>query len=117
MFEGKKLHEAVAETERRARELRPRLSAADRVLTGLGKEAGDTIIIFLALAILVAPIGLGLALCWAIWAGVIAATGSVFLGWVAGIALFAFLCRYVWGTRLQSAAKRAAAALVAARTA
>ena len=116
MFEGKELHEAVAETERQAQAMRPRLSAADRVLGAIGKEAGDILIIFLALAILCAPVGIGLGLTWGVWVGVVALTGSSFLGWVAGIAVFAFLCRYVWGARLQSAAKRGAAALVAGRS-
>lgn len=115
MFEDRKLREAVAETERRASALRPRLDAADRVFSTIGREAGDILIIALALAILCAPIGAGLALTWSAYVGAAWLTGSAALGWVAGIAIFAFLCRYVWGARLQSAAKRAAAALVAAR--
>ena len=116
MFEGKELHDAVAATERKAQTLRPRLGAADRVLMALGKEAGDILIIFLALAILCAPVGVGLVAVWGAWLGIMALTETSFLAWIVAIALFAFLCRYVWGARLQSAAKRAAAALVAGRS-
>lgn len=112
MFEGKSLHDAVEETERRAQ---PRLAAFGRVLAAIGDELRGILIIALALAILVAPTAIGLALVWGAWLGVVTLTGSETLGWIAGIAMFAFLCRYVWGARLQSAAKRAAAALVAGR--
>lgn len=115
MFEDKALRDAVAETERQAQGMRPRLAAADRLFSAIGREAGDILVIFLALAILVAPIGIGLGLTWGSYVGTVLLTGSATLGWIAGIAVFAFLCRYVWGTRLQSAAKRAAAALVAGR--
>jgi hypothetical protein len=115
MFEGKQLHDAVDRAERKAQALRPRLGAADRILTAIGSEIGGILLIALALAILCAPVGMGLAVVWGAYAGTVALTGSVFLGWVAGVAVFALLCRYVWGTRLQSAAKRGAAALVASR--
>lgn len=117
MFEGKALHEAVEATERRAQAMRPRLTSAHAVLTAIGDELRGILIIALALALLLAPTGVGLALVWSAYVGMVALTGSEILGWIAGIAVFAFLCRYVWGARLQSAAKRAAAALVAGRTA
>ena len=113
MFEGKRLHEAVEETERRAKAFR--LGAIDRVLTTLGKEAGDILIIAMTLGILCAPVGLGLCVIWITGLVIGTFSGSDVLGWVAGIGMFAFLWRYVWGARLQSAAKRAAAALVGSR--
>ena len=112
MFQDTDLKDAVREAEQRAR---PRLGAADRVLTAIGNEMGGILLIALALAILCAPVGIGLALTWGAWLATVALTNSTFLGWVAAIAVFAFLCRYVWGIRLQSAAKRAAAALLAER--
>lgn len=115
MFEDLKLRQAAAETERQAQAMRPRLAALDRMLATVGREIADIAVIFLALAILCAPVGLGLLAVWGLWLGTLAVTGSAVLAWIAGIALFAFLCRYVWGARLQSAAKRAAAALVAGR--
>ena len=45
----------------------------------------------------------------------IRATGSEVLSWIVGIAVFAFFCRYIWGSRLQAASRRAAEALVAAK--
>jgi hypothetical protein len=116
MFEDKRLHEAIAQTQARAQAFRPRLAAIHRVLTVLGKEVGDAILILLTFAILCAPVGIGLAATWAVGAMIGMFTGSHTLGWIAAIAVFVFLCRYVWGTRLQSAAKRAAAALVASRS-
>ena len=113
MFQDTGLKDAVREAEQRAR---PRLGAADRVLSAIGNELGGILLIALALAILCAPVGIGLALTWGAWLGTVALTGSSVLGWTAAIATFAFLCRYVWGMRLQSAAKRAAAALVAGRS-
>jgi hypothetical protein len=109
VFEDRRFHDAVDG----ARTLRPRLSAADHVLGGIGDELRAILIIALALAILVAPTAIGLALVWGAWVGTVALTGSRFLGWIAGIVVLVFFARYVWGTRLQWAARRAAAALLA----
>lgn len=109
MFQDRRLHEAMDD----AHALRPRLNAADRALAVIGDELRAVLIIALALAILCAPTATGLALVWAAWVGTAALTHSRFLGWVVGIAVLVFLVRYVWGTRLQSAARRAAAALLA----
>ena len=114
MFQDTGLKDAVREAEQRAR---PRLGAADRVLTVIGSELGGILLIALALAILCAPVGIGLALTCGVWLGVVALTGSTVLAWIAAIAIFAFLCRYVWGMRLQSAARRAAATMLAGRAA
>ena len=115
MFEGKELHEAVDRAEQQAKAMRPRLGRIDHVLGVIGEELRGVMLIALALAILCAPIGMGLIAVWFTGAIVADVTGRETLGWIAGIAVFVFLCRYVWGTRLQSAAKRAAAALVAGR--
>jgi Flp pilus assembly protein TadB len=116
MFEDKNFHDAAAQTQWRANTAHPRLAAIDRALMVLGREVGNVILIALTLAILCAPVGFGLAAAWAIAAMIGVFSGSPPLGWLVGIVAFAFLCRYVWGTRLQSAARRAAAALVASRT-
>lgn len=105
----------VLETEQQAKKLSPKLAAADHALATVGREVASLLIIILALVNLVAPIGIGLAATWLAWIGALAATGSRFLAWAAGILMFAFLCRYVWGSRLQLAARRAAEALVASR--
>ena len=115
MFQDKSLRDAVEATERRSGALRPRMNAADRVLGAIGDELRGILIIFLALVILCAPTGIGLALVWGAYAGTVVLTGSETLGRIAGIAVCAFLCRYVWGVRLQGAARRAAVALVAGR--
>lgn len=78
----------------------------------MGSEIADLFVIALALAILCAPIGFGVAATWAAshWTGVY--TGQAWLGWIAGGAVFVFFCRYIWGSRLQRATRRAAAALI-----
>jgi Flp pilus assembly protein TadB len=115
MFEDKRLEAMAVAAERRAGSLRPRLRSLDLTLTVLGSETSKVLIILLALAILCAPFGLGLAAAGLAWAGIIAATGSTALGWIAAFVMIAFYCRYVWGSRLQGAARRAAQALVASR--
>ena len=92
---------------------RSRFAALDTMLKAVGAELCLLAIIALALVILCAPIGLGVAAIWfaGLWAAKL--TGSRVLGWVAGILVFLFLCRYVWGAKLQRACRRAALALIA----
>jgi sterol desaturase/sphingolipid hydroxylase (fatty acid hydroxylase superfamily) len=116
MFEDKRLNELAAATERQAEGLRPRLRNLDRSLTILGSETGKVLIIMLALAVLCAPAGLGLVAAWLAWLGVIAATGSAMLAWIVAFTTIAFYCRYVWGSRLQGSARRAAQSLLAPRS-
>ena len=99
----------------RARRLRATWLRLDRLLAGIGAEIASLSIILLALAVLCAPVGFGLGVTWLLAHWTIRATGSELLGWVVGIIVFAFFCRYVWGSRLQAASRRAAEALVAAR--
>jgi hypothetical protein len=47
------------------------------------------------------------------WAGRM--SGSPVPGWILGVTVFAFLCRYVWGRSLQRASRRAAEALIAGK--
>jgi hypothetical protein len=85
------------------------------LLTSVGSEIADLFVIALALAILCAPIGFGVAATWAAayYTGLF--TGHPGMGWVAGVTVFAFFCRYIWGSRLQRASRRAVAALIAGK--
>jgi hypothetical protein len=113
MFEDKRLNDLAVAAERRAHGLRPRLRNLDRSLAILGSETGKVLIIVLALMVLCGPAGFGLAAAWLAWLGVIAATGSTMLGWIAGFTIIVFYCRYIWGSRLQGSARRAAQSLLA----
>jgi hypothetical protein len=103
------------EEQVRAHKLRTAWLRLDRLLAGIGGEVTSLSIILLALAVLCAPVGFGLGVTWLLAHWTIRATGMEWTGWVVGIAVFAFFCRYVWGARLQAASRRAAEALVAAR--
>lgn len=103
------------ENEVRAQKLRGAWFRLDRLLTGIGGEITSLSIILLALAVLCAPVGFGLGVTWLLAHWTIRATGHDWMGWVVGVTVFAFFCRYVWGSRLQAASRRAAEALVAAR--
>jgi hypothetical protein len=103
------------EEQVRAHKLRGAWLRLDRLLAGIGAEITSLSIILLALAVLCAPVGFGLGVTWLLAHWTIRATGMEWLGWVVGITVFAFFCRYVWGSRLQAASRRAAEALVAAR--
>ncbi len=87
----------------------------DLLLAAIGTEIADLFVIALALVILCAPIAFGIGATWAAayYAG--AASGMPLLGWLAGIIVFAFFCRYIWGSRLQRASRRAVAALIAGK--
>ena len=103
------------EEQVRAHRLRGAWLRLDRLLAGIGGEVTSLSIILLALAVLCAPVGFGLGVTWLLAHWTIRATGMEWMGWVVGITVFAFFCRYVWGSRLQAASRRAAEALVAAR--
>jgi hypothetical protein len=103
------------EEQVRAQQLRATWLRLDRLLAGIGAEIASLAIILLALAVLCAPVGFGLGITWLLAHWTIRATDTEFLGWIVGITVFAFFCRYVWGSRLQAASRRAAEALVAAR--
>ncbi len=115
MFEDASLKDAVRAAEERTGALRPRLRALDQTLLAVGRELSFILILMLALAILCAPVGIGIAIAWLVWMGAIAATGSKVLGGIAGFLVVAFFARYVWGSRLQGAARQAVAALLVAR--
>lgn len=99
----------------RAARLGSRWRKLDLFLAAIGAEIGNLFIIALALAILCAPWAFGLGVAWlaADWAT--ALSGSAVPGWILGVVVFAFFCRYVWGSRLQIASRRAAEALIAGK--
>jgi hypothetical protein len=103
------------ENQIRAHQVKHHWLRLDRLFAGIGGEVASLLIIALALAILCAPVGFGLSATWLAAHWTIRATGSEVLGWVVGITVFAFFCRYIWGSRLQAASRRAAEALVAAK--
>ena len=102
-----------AVTAARDSKTRNLLASSDALLRAVGTELSVLAIIALALAILCAPIALGLAAVWfaGLWAAKL--TGLRAIGWLAGAIVFLFLCRYVWGAKLQRACRRAALALIA----
>jgi hypothetical protein len=99
----------------RAAQLKQRWRKLDLWLAAVGTEIADLFVIALALAILCAPIGFGVGATWAAayWTGFF--TGHPWMGWTAGVIVFAFFCRYIWGSRLQRASRRAVAALIAGK--
>ena len=101
------------EEQLRTHRVKERWQRLDILLAGIGMEIVNLLIIALALAILCAPIGFGLAVSWALASWSAHATGSTAVGWIAAIVSFSFFCRYIWGVRLQSASRRAAEALIA----
>jgi 4-hydroxybenzoate polyprenyltransferase len=86
------------------------------LLAAIGAEIGSLFIIALALAILCAPWAFGLGVAWLVADWAYALSGSPVPGWILGVILFAFFCRYVWGSRLQRASRRAAEALIAEKS-
>lgn len=103
------------ENQIRAQKVKDHWTWLDRLFAGIGAEIASLSIILLALVVLCAPVGFGLGATWLLAHWTIRATGSDVLGWIVGIAVFAFFCRYIWGSRLQAASRRAAEALVAAK--
>jgi hypothetical protein len=65
--------------------------------------------------VLCAPWAFGFGVTFGAGYWVARSTGNLALGWIAGAVLFTFFCRYVWGSRLQAASRRAAEALIAGK--
>ena len=106
---------ADIEDEVRAAKVQDRFRRLDLFLAAIGAEIASLFIIALALAILCAPWAFGLGAAWAAaeWAYTI--SHRALPGWILGVTVFAFFCRYVWGSRLQRASRRAAEALIAGK--
>lgn len=103
------------EEQVRAAQLGRRWRRLDLFFAAAGAEIADLFVIALALAILCAPIAFGIGATWAAAHWTAAYTGWTWLGWIAGGTVFVFFCRYIWGSRLQRATRRAAAALIAGK--
>lgn len=99
----------------RAAQVQQRFRRLDLLLAAIGAEIGNLFVIALALAILCAPWAFGLVATWAVMEWSYALSGSPAPGWILGTITFAFFCRYVWGSRLQRASRRAAEALIAGK--
>jgi len=99
----------------RAARLQSRWRKLDLLLAAAGAEIGNLFVIALALAILCAPWAFGLGVSWAVMEWAYALSGSPAPGWILGVSVVAFFCRYVWGSRLQRASRRAAEALIAGK--
>jgi hypothetical protein len=84
----------------------------DQQLRAIGAEAGAVLIMLLAAAILCAPLLAAVAVAWLACAWTQGAFGVRALGWIAAIAVFALLYRYVWSAGLHGAVRRAARALM-----
>jgi len=99
----------------RAAQLKQRWRKLDLFFAAMGEEIVNLFVIALALVLLCVPVAFGVGVTWgaAYWAGHV--TGQSWIGWGAGFAVFAFFCRYVWGSRLQRASRRAAEALIAGK--
>lgn len=85
------------------------------MLAAIGAEVASLFIIALALAVLCAPWAFGIGVTWGLGYWVASATANLALGWIVGVTIFTFFCRYVWGSRLQAASRRAAEALIAGK--
>ena len=99
----------------RAARLQSRWRKLDLLLAAAGDEIGNLFVIAVALAILCAPWAFGLGVSWAVASWATALSHSPVPGWILGVTVFAFFCRYVWGSRLQRASRRAAEALIAGK--
>jgi hypothetical protein len=99
----------------RAARLQDRWRRLDLFLTAIGAEIGSLFVIALALAILCAPWAFGLGLTWAVAEWAYALSHRALPGYILGAAVFAFFCRYIWGSRLQRSSRRAAEALIAGK--
>ena len=106
---------ADIEEEVRAAHLKDRFNRADFFLAAIGAEIASLFVIALALAILCAPWAFGIGVSWAMMEWSWGLSHSALPGYVLGAITFAFFCRYVWGSRLQRASRRAAEALIAGK--
>lgn len=88
------------------------LMRLDRQLRAAGAEAGAILILLLAAAILCAPFILAATLAFLACAWTQGAFGVRALGWIAAVAVFALLYRYVWSAGLHGAVRRAARSLM-----
>lgn len=95
--------------------MRQRWRRLDLVFTAIGGEIVSLFIIALALAVLCAPWAFGIGVTWGAGYWIAQSTGNLALGWIVGAITFSFFCRYVWGSRLQAASRRAAEALIAGK--
>jgi hypothetical protein len=84
----------------------------DQNLRAFGDEASGVLIMLLAAAILCAPLLAAIAVAWMACAWTQGAFGVRALGWIAAIAVFALLYRYVWSAGLHGAVRRAARSLM-----
>ncbi len=103
------------EDEVREAHVKQRFNRVDLMLAAAGAEIGNLFIIALALAILCAPWAFGLGMSWAVAEWSYSLSHRALPGYILGVAVFLFFCRYVWGSRLQRASRRAAEALIAGK--
>ena len=106
---------ADIEEEVREAKVQDRFRRLDLFLAAIGAEIASLFIIALALAILCAPWAFGLGASWAVAEWSYTLSHRALPGYVLGAITFAFFCRYVWGSRLQRASRRAAEALIAGK--
>jgi len=106
---------ADIEDEVRAAKVQDRFRRADLFLAAIGAEIASLFIIALALAILCAPWVFGFGAAWAVMEWSYSLSHRAVPGYILGVTVFAFFCRYVWGSRLQRASRRAAEALIAGK--
>jgi len=106
---------ADIEEEVREAKVKERFNRVDLFLAAIGVEIASLFVIALALAILCAPWAFGIGVSWAVMEWSWSLSHRALPGYVLGALTFAFFCRYVWGSRLQRASRRAAEALIAGK--
>jgi hypothetical protein len=106
---------ADIEDEVREAKVRQRFRGLDLFLAAIGAEIASLFVIALALAILCAPWVFGFGVTWAVMEWSWSLSHRAVPGYILGAVTFAFFCRYVWGSRLQRASRRAAEALIAGK--
>lgn len=106
---------ADIEEEVREAKVKERFSRIDLFLSATGAEIASLFVIALALAILCAPWAFGFGVTWAVMEWSWSLSHRALPGYALGAITFAFFCRYVRGSRLQRASRRAAEALIAGK--
>jgi len=106
---------ADIEEEVREAKVKERFNRLDLFLAAIGAEIGSLFVIALALAILCAPWAFGFGATWAVMEWSYSLSHRAVPGWILGAITFGFFCRYIWGSRLQRASRRAAEALIAGK--